>query len=87
VPRHQLGRLVRATADSVSNEHDFLQHLRAAGLLVRPRASTTSPSQLTGYAVALPDDRNATGDPIWYSGTSLAADFTLPKLRRRWRLT
>jgi len=52
---------------------------------VRPRTSTTGPSQIAGYAVALPDDYNAAGDTIWYSGASLAADLTLPKLRRAWR--
>jgi len=51
---------------------------------VRPRANTTNPSQLAGYAVALPDDHNAAGDTIWYSGSTLAADLSLPNLRRRW---
>ncbi|WP_345535874.1 hypothetical protein [Phytohabitans rumicis] len=51
---------------------------------MRTRTSATGPNQLIGYAVALPDDRNAAGDTIWYSGTSLAADLTLPKLRQCW---
>jgi hypothetical protein len=85
VPRHQLRRMVRAVADSARDERDFLDRLRASGLLVRPRTSTTNPTETTGYAVALPDDRNAAGDTIWYSGTSLAADLTLPKLHRTWR--
>jgi len=29
-----------------------------------PRTNPTSPNQLTGYAAALPDDRNAAGDTI-----------------------
>lgn len=85
VPRHRLRRLVRAAAKAANHEHDFLDHLRAANLLVRPRTSTTDPTQLTGYAVALPDDHNAAGDTIWYSGASLAADLTLPNLRRAWQ--
>jgi hypothetical protein len=86
VPRHQLRRLARAAADAASHESDFLDRLRTAGLLVRPRASaSTNPNQLAGYAVALPEDRNAAGDTIWYSGASLAADLTVPKLRRGWR--
>jgi hypothetical protein len=84
VPRHQLRRLVRAAANATSHETDFLDRLRSAGLLVRPRASTNNPNRLTGYAVALPDDRNAAGDTIWYSGASLAAGLTPPTLRRTW---
>jgi hypothetical protein len=85
VPRHQLRRMVRAAADSARDERHFLDRLRASGLLVRPRTSTTNPTETTGYAVALPDDYNAAGDTIWYSGTSLAADLTLPKLHRTWQ--
>lgn len=83
VPRHQLRRLVRAAATEANSEHDFLNRLRANGLPVRPRTGT-NPGQLSGYAVALPDDHTAAGDMIWYSGASLATDLTLPKLRHRW---
>jgi hypothetical protein len=51
---------------------------------VRARVNTTDPSQYAGYAVALRDDCNAAGDTIWYSGSTLAADLSLPTLRRRW---
>jgi hypothetical protein len=84
VPRHRLRHLVHTAAESASGEKDFLHRLRTSGLLVRTRANTTEPSQLAGYAVALPDDHNATGDTIWYSGSTLAADLSLPNLRRRW---
>jgi hypothetical protein len=84
VPRHHLQRLVRAAADRAGSEQDFLNRLRTSGLLVRPRTGTAQPGQLSGYAVALPDDRNAAGDTIWYGGARLAADLTLPTLRHRW---
>jgi hypothetical protein len=84
-PRHQLRQRVRAAADAASHESDFLDRLRGEGGLVRPRASITNPNQLIGYAVALPDDRNVAGETIWYSGASLAAELTLPNLRRAWR--
>ncbi len=85
VPRHRLRRLVTTAAGTASNEQDFLHRLRASGLLVRPRANTTDPTQTGGYAVALPDERNAAGDTIWYSGSTLAAGLSLPNLRHRWR--
>lgn len=36
-----------------------------------------------GYNVALPGDRNREGAPIWYPGSKLAPDLSLPKIRRR----
>jgi hypothetical protein len=85
VPRQRLRRPVTAAAGSASDERDFLHRLRASGLLVRPRANTADPNQLAGYAVAPPDDYNAAGPSIWYSGSTLAADLNLSRLRRRWR--
>jgi len=43
------------------------------------------PPETSGHAVALSDDHNAAGATIWYSGASLAADLTLPKLHRTWQ--
>jgi len=51
----------------------------------RPRYSTTCPGQVTGYAVSLPGDTTAGGDPVWYGGGKLAADLTWPKLCHRWQ--
>lgn len=85
VPRQRLRRLVQTAAAAVGGEQDFLDRLRADGLLVRPRADAANPHQFAGYAVALPDDYNAAGDNIWYSGSTLAASLSLPNLRRRWR--
>jgi hypothetical protein len=84
VPRDQLQRIARTAAYTANNKRGFLDRLRASGLLVRPRTSTTKPNQLTGYAIALPDD-NAAGDTIWHSGSTLASGLSLPKLRHRWQ--
>ena len=53
-------------------------------MLVRKRLSTRNPAEVTGYAVALPGDAARDGGPVWFGGGKLAADLTLPKLRRRW---
>jgi len=37
-----------------------------------------------GYKVARPADVTAAGEPIYYSGSKLAADLSLPRLLRRW---
>jgi hypothetical protein len=55
-----------------------------AGVLVWLRQSTTSPGQVTGYAVTLPGHTGPEGGPRWYGGGRLAAGLTLPQLRRHW---
>ncbi|WP_203634354.1 hypothetical protein [Streptomyces sp. SID10815] len=48
---------------------------------VRPK---TGPSgDVLGYSVALPGDVNKQRQPIWYSGSTLAGDLSLPKIRQR----
>jgi hypothetical protein len=84
VPRDRLRREVRAAAAAASDETDFFDRLRAAGLLVKPRESSIHPGEITGYAVGLPGHRNADGETVWYGGGKLAPDLTLPKLRHRW---
>ena len=44
----------------------------------------TNPGQVTGYAVALPDDTTRNGEPVWYGGGKLAADLSWPRLAQRW---
>ena len=83
-PRVALRRQVSTAAAAAGSEQDFFARLRQSGVLVRTRHSTRDPAQLTGYAVALPGDTTRAGDPVWYGGGKLAADLTLPKLRRRW---
>jgi hypothetical protein len=55
-----------------------------AGVAVRQRHSTLNPHEITGYAVGLARHTGKDGGIIWYGGGKLAADLTLPKLRRRW---
>jgi hypothetical protein len=82
-----LRRHVQTAAAGARSEEEFFDRLRSAGVLIRTRFSRRDPDQLTGYAVALPEDRTGAGTPVWYGGGKLAADLTLPKLRRRWSAT
>jgi hypothetical protein len=79
--RAVLYRHVRAAAAAARSEEEFLAALKARGVLVRLRHSAVRPGEVTGYAVAV-DHRP--DRPVWFSGGKLAADLTLPKLRRRW---
>lgn len=82
--RSVLRRYVATAAAGTRTEAEFFAALRAEGVLVRKRYSTRFAGQVTGYAAALPDDLGASGQPVWFGGGKLAADLTLPKLRRRW---
>jgi hypothetical protein len=82
--RDRLRREVRVAVSVARDETDFFARLRAAGVMVRARHSTVDPSAVTGYAVTVPDARAADGRHVWYGGGRLAADLTLPRLRKRW---
>jgi len=75
---------VCTAAAGAGTEQEFFTRLRQAGVLVRLRHSTTSPGQVTGYAVGLARHTARDSGVIWYGGGRLAADLTLPKLRARW---
>lgn len=83
-PRLTLRRHVSTAAAAAASEQEFFAGLRRSGVLVRTRNSIRNPGEVTGYAVALPGDTSKAGNPVWYGGGKLAADLTLPKLRRRW---
>ena len=82
--RTQLQRTVRTTAATTGTPEDFLASLRACGLLVRERFSERTEGQVTGYAVALPGDRNKRSEPVWFGGGKLAPDLSWPQLQQRW---
>ncbi|MVZ99034.1 relaxase/mobilization nuclease domain-containing protein [Actinomadura sp. LD22] len=82
--RTLLHRTVQTAAAGARSEEEFFDRLTTEGVLVRRRYSQRTTGQVTGYAVALAGDVNAEGQPVWYGGGKLAADLTLPRLRRRW---
>ncbi|MEU6192381.1 relaxase/mobilization nuclease domain-containing protein [Streptomyces sp. NPDC047061] len=81
-PREELRERVRRAAAGVVGEQEFFDRLAAAGLLIHQRVAPSG--DLLGYKVALPDDRNENQEPIYYSGSTLAPDLSLPKIRERW---
>ncbi|EST31740.1 relaxase/mobilization nuclease domain-containing protein [Streptomyces niveus] len=81
-PREELRETVRHAAAGTASEEEFFDRLTAAGLLVHQRVAPSG--DLLGYKVALPDDRNHDGDPVFYAGSTLAPDLSLPRIRKRW---
>ncbi|MGW6458681.1 relaxase/mobilization nuclease domain-containing protein [Streptomyces sp. NPDC055078] len=84
-PREELRETVRRAVAGADGEAEFFDRLAASGLLVRHRIAPSG--DLLGYTVALPDDRNKDDQPVFYSGSKLAPDLSLPRIRERWTTT
>ncbi|MEU3072269.1 relaxase/mobilization nuclease domain-containing protein [Streptomyces laurentii] len=79
--REILRMRVRQAVAAASSETEFFALLEATGVNVRPK---TGPSgDILGFSVALPGDVNKHGEPVWFSGSTLAGDLSLPKIRHR----
>ncbi|MFG2712293.1 mobilization protein [Streptomyces goshikiensis] len=79
--RETLRASVRQALAGAANEEEFFSRLREAGLRVEKRLAPSGDT--LGYKVALPGDRNRNGEPIWFSGSKLGPDLSLPKIRQR----
>ncbi|MGW5527952.1 relaxase/mobilization nuclease domain-containing protein [Streptomyces xanthochromogenes] len=79
--REELRETVRRAVAGAASTDEFLDRLKNAGLLVRTRVLPSG--DLQGYKVALPDDRNKDHEPIFYSGSKLAPDLSLPRIQER----
>ncbi|OII68418.1 relaxase/mobilization nuclease domain-containing protein [Streptomyces sp. CC77] len=84
-PREELREAVRLSVAGAASEEEFFDRLAAAGLLIRRRIAPSGDT--LGYTVALPGDRSAKGEPVFYSGSKLAPDLSLPRIRERWTKT
>jgi hypothetical protein len=80
-PRETLREAVRQALAGAADEAEFFTRLKGKGLRVKPTVGSSG--DVLGYAVALPGDRNAKGEPIWFAGSTLAADLSLPRIRLR----
>ncbi|PNG20222.1 relaxase/mobilization nuclease domain-containing protein [Streptomyces cahuitamycinicus] len=82
--RQTLHRTVREVAAAATSDADFFARLGSAGLRVQQRIAPDG--NVTGYSVALPGDRNKRQEPVWFSGSRLAPDLSLPRVRERWQV-
>ncbi|MEH0551102.1 relaxase/mobilization nuclease domain-containing protein [Streptomyces sp. B21-101] len=80
--REELREAVRRAVSGARSDEEFFDRLAAAGVLIRKRAAPSG--DLLGYKVALPDDLNKDGEPVFYPGARLAPDLSLPRIRERW---
>ncbi|WP_378230904.1 relaxase/mobilization nuclease domain-containing protein [Actinomadura syzygii] len=85
--RDTLRRRVRSAAAAAADEPAFIRALADAGVRVRTHDLPTSGGERVpaGYEVHLPGDLTADRDPIWYAGSTLDPDLSLPRVRERWQ--
>lgn len=79
--RETLREAVHRAVAGADSEEEFFTRLREAGVRVKLRHAPSGDA--LGYNVALPGDRNRDGAPVWYPGSKLAPDLSLPKIRLR----
>ncbi|WLQ34675.1 mobilization protein [Streptomyces castrisilvae] len=82
--REELRETVRGASAGAASTDEFFDRLAAGGLLIRKRIAPSG--DLLGYKVALPGDRNKDDEPVFYAGSTLAPDLSLPRIRERWSL-
>jgi hypothetical protein len=81
-PRVELARFVRGAGAGARDEGEYVRRLRGSGLLVRPYFAKGSKEVVAGYSVAM---KPVHGErPIWYGGSTLGKDLSLPSLRSGW---
>ncbi|WP_435176095.1 mobilization protein [Actinacidiphila sp. bgisy145] len=79
--RDQLRDAVRRALAGAATEEEFFHRLTEQGVRTTKRVAPSG--DVTGFTVALPGDRNRDGKPIWFSGSKLAPDLSLPRIRER----
>lgn len=77
--RSRVARLVRSALACSSTETEFVQALRARGLLIRVRYAKGGRSSIVGYSVSLKTNGQESG--TWFKGSGLGKDLSLNAIR------
>jgi hypothetical protein len=72
---------VRRAMAAASTEAEFFALLETTGVTVRLKLGPSGDA--LGCNFALPGDINDKGEPVFYAGSTLAGDLSLPKIRQR----
>ncbi|MEF9523481.1 relaxase/mobilization nuclease domain-containing protein [Streptomyces sp. RB13] len=84
--RERLRTIVRTAVAASTSTEEFIRLLsRTEGVLVE--AVYFPSGDVRGYKVASEDNLTAGKEPIWYSGSTLAPDLSLPRIRARLEAT
>ncbi|BBA98463.1 hypothetical protein RVR_4652 [Actinacidiphila reveromycinica] len=80
-PREQLRTIARTVVAVSTSTEEYLHLLAGSGVHVEVLRFPSG--DIRGYKVALDGDTNAAGEPIWFSGSTLAPDLSYPQIRDR----
>ncbi|MFD5385608.1 mobilization protein, partial [Streptomyces sp. NPDC127074] len=78
--REVLRLRVRRAVAAASSEEEFFALLETTGVTVRLKLGPSGDA--LGCNFALPGDTNDKGEPVFYAGSTLAPDLSLPKIRK-----
>ncbi|MEU1090760.1 relaxase/mobilization nuclease domain-containing protein [Streptomyces sp. NPDC005892] len=79
--REHLRSAARTALSAATTPKEFFAILEGAGLLVEIQRFPSG--DVRGYKVALDGDANKDGQPVWFSGSTLAPDLSYPKITER----
>jgi hypothetical protein len=82
-PRTWLRRTVREAAVAAHDLDSFDAALADRGVILECRNHPET-GEAVGVKFGAPGDENAEGLQVWFSGSTLGPDLSLPKLRERW---
>jgi hypothetical protein len=80
-PREQLRTTARTIVAVSTSPEEYLHLLTRSGVLVETLRFPSG--DIRGYKVALDGDTNAAGEPVWFSGSTLAPDLSYPQIHQR----
>ena len=80
-PREQLRATIRTIVAVATTPEEFFHYLASSGMKVEVLRFPSG--DIRGYKVALDGDTNTAGQPIWFSGSTLAPDLSYPQIRDR----
>ena len=83
--RVELRRAAQQAAVAATDIDEFVAYLQDRGYRVGLRRAPSGDP--LGYKLARPGDLTAAGEPVFYSGSKLAPDLSLPRLQQRWAST
>ncbi|MBK3585189.1 mobilization protein [Streptomyces sp. MBT57] len=79
--REHLRTIVRTAVSAATTTTELFQIIEGTGALVDVQYFPSG--DIRGYKAALSDDTNAQGEPVWFSGSTLAPDLSYPKIAER----
>ncbi|MEU4100259.1 mobilization protein [Streptomyces tanashiensis] len=79
--RERLRTTARTLLAAATTPEEFFRLLDGSGVLVEIQRFPSG--DIRGYKVALAGDSNRDGQPVWFSGSTLAPDLSYPKINER----